>query len=64
MVPLVVWQTVEEAEAGLCLEAALVGLAAALRAVGAEWREGALRVPSGAEGCRSEVVEAAQVSSV
>ena len=64
MVRLVVWETEEEAEEGLSREAALVGLAAALRAAVADQREDALRDPSGAEGCHSGDVGGAQVSSI
>ena len=63
MVRLVVWETEEEVEAGSSPEAALVGLAAALRAVVADRREGALRGPSGAEGCPSGDVGDAQVTA-
>lgn len=62
MVPLVVWETEEEAEVGLYPEAALVGLVAALRA--ADQREGALRDPSGAEECHSGDAGGAQVAGI
>ena len=64
MVHLVVWETEEEAEVGSSPEAALVGSAAALREVAADWREGALRSLSGAEGCHSGDVGVAQVTSI
>lgn len=57
-----VWGTEDEDEAALCPEAALVGLVVALKVVAAEWRGGALMLPSGGGGYPLGGVGAVQVT--